>query len=71
VHGQRVTVTVVQGGELAGVPVAGRAAEQQVEAWRGQGLAEPAFLAVSGDARIGKSAQRLAGPLTRTPRNPM
>jgi hypothetical protein len=48
VHGQRVTVTVVQSGELAGVPVAGRAA--------------------SGDTRIGKSAQRLAGPLTRTPR---
>ena len=59
VHGQRVRVTVAQGGELAGVPVAGQAAQQQVEAWRGQGLTEPAPLAVSDDARIGEP---VAGP---------
>lgn len=60
VHGQRVGVTVAQGGELAGVPVAERAAQQQVEAWRDQCLAEPAFLARSADARIGEPVASLS-----------
>ena len=49
---------MAQGGELAEVPVAGRAAEQQVEARRVQCLTEPAFLALAGDACIGEPVAR-------------
>src|SRR4029453_6505626 len=52
VDGQRLGVTVAQGGELAGVPVAGGAAQQQGEAWRAQCLTEPAFPALSDDAGV-------------------
>jgi hypothetical protein len=58
VHGQDVWIAVAQGGELAGVPVADGPA-QQVEAWPGQRLAQPAGLAVLGDARVGEP---VAGP---------
>src|SRR5215218_10320657 len=51
--GQRVGVAAAQRTELADVPVADLAAQQQVEARRGEGVAQPARLAVPGDARIG------------------
>src|SRR6266571_3402913 len=40
-YGQDVGVAAAYAGELVGVPVAGRAAQQQVEAWRGQRFTQP------------------------------
>ncbi len=59
VHGQRAGVAAGHGGHPPGIPVAGAAAQQQMKAWLGQCLAEPAHLPVPGDARVG---QPVAGP---------
>jgi hypothetical protein len=65
VHSQRVGVVPAHRGESACVPAAGAAAEQQVEAWLGQRVAEPAPLRVFGDARVGQPVVSLRPSLGR------
>jgi len=52
VHRQQAGVALAQGGQPAVVPGVSRTAQQQVEAFRRQGFAQPAVLPVAGDAGV-------------------